>query len=235
MAGQEALDGDESVPDPDFSSAPFSDLYIDSEEENEEVIEGNSPKDDQFLPPPPPPENYEEIAPNPSTDVSAMLEELTERFSTLEEQITSINQWVSEQITIKDFESQRKATEEKLLYRIDRECIRVRKHVELLIQGLGQSVLDCLKRRDQQLDQRIQSLHPSASTPVQHINTNTVRTSLRDQTYSLQSNTLPVMDNSSINPYIPPIKLEFPSFSNSPEEDPILFIERCEEYFNGCT
>lgn len=28
----------------------------------------------------------------------------------------------------------------------------------------------------------------------------------------------------------PPVKLEFPSFSNSEGEDPVTFIERCEEY-----
>lgn len=80
MASQEALDGDESIPELDFSSAPFStcreplrelintfsDLYLDSEEDNEEVVMVNSPRDVQFLPPPPP-EIYEEH--NPSTNI----------------------------------------------------------------------------------------------------------------------------------------------------------------------
>ncbi|GAA6065118.1 uncharacterized protein LOC120462416 [Tachysurus ichikawai] len=232
MASQEALGGDESVPNPDFSSVPFSmpreplrelintfsDLYIDSEGENKDVIGGNLLPGDQVLPPPPPPDNVEENALNTSTDVSAVLERLTERFAALEERLTSISQRVSEQVTITDFESQRKATEDKL-YRIDRECNRVGKYVQLLNQDLGQSVLDCLKRRDHQLEQRLQSLRPSTSTPVQPTNTYTVRASLKDQTYSLPSNTLPVMDNSSVNPYVPPVKLEFPSFSNSSEED----------------
>ncbi|KAL0146609.1 hypothetical protein M9458_057949, partial [Cirrhinus mrigala] len=102
----------------------FSDLYIDSGEENEDLFKRNCPKDDQFLPLPPPPDNYEEVAPNTPTDVATVLEKLTECFSTFEEQITSLNQRVSEQVTITDFEAQRKATEEKLLYRIDRECNR---------------------------------------------------------------------------------------------------------------
>lgn len=158
-----------------------------------------------------------------------MLEQLTERFAKLKERITDISKSMSEQVSFTDFELQRKATEEKLSYRIDHECSRLRKLLELRIQDLGQSVLDCLKRRDQQLDRRLQALQPFISTPIQPMNTNTVTNSLRDQTYSLQSNTLPVMDSS--NQYNPPVKLEFPSFSNSPEEDPILFIERREEYF----
>ncbi|KAL0164007.1 hypothetical protein M9458_039760, partial [Cirrhinus mrigala] len=50
-------------------------------EENEDLFERNCPRDDQFLPLPPPPDT-----------VAAMLEKLTERFSTFEEQITSLNQ-----------------------------------------------------------------------------------------------------------------------------------------------
>ncbi|ROL54895.1 hypothetical protein DPX16_12764 [Anabarilius grahami] len=190
MAIQEALDRDESIPDLDFSSAPFSthreplrelinmfsDLYLDSEEENEEVIMVNSPRDVQFLPPPPP-EIYEEPTHNPFTNISAMLEQLTECFTKLEERITYISKRVSEQDSFTDFESQRKATEEKLSYRIDRECSRLRKLLELRIQDLGQSVLDCLKRRDQQLDHRLQAFRLSISTPIQLMNTNTVTNS----------------------------------------------------------
>lgn len=50
-------------------------------------------------------------------------------------------------------------------YRVQRECAKVKKQLELLVQELGQSVVDCLKRRDRQLEQRFQSLVPSASTP----------------------------------------------------------------------
>ncbi|XP_047663303.1 uncharacterized protein LOC125140072 [Tachysurus fulvidraco] len=35
-------------------------------------------------------------------------------------------------------------------------------------------------------------------------------------------------------PLPPPVKLEFPSFSNGEEEDPVIFLERCEEYFALC-
>ncbi len=32
-------------------------------------------------------------------------------------------------------------------------------------------------------------------------------------------------------PNNPPVKLDFPCFSNRQDEDPILFVECCEEYF----
>ncbi len=32
--------------------------------------------------------------------------------------------------------------------------------------------------------------------------------------------------------YNPPVKLDFPTFSNTQEDDPVVFIERCEEYFD---
>ncbi|KAL0168624.1 hypothetical protein M9458_036846, partial [Cirrhinus mrigala] len=60
-------------------------------EKNEEVLERNCPKNDQFMPLPPPPDNYEENV-LPLKLCYAMLEMLTERFSTLEEQITRLNQ-----------------------------------------------------------------------------------------------------------------------------------------------
>lgn len=31
--------------------------------------------------------------------------------------------------------------------------------------------------------------------------------------------------------YNPPVKLDFPSFSSTQEDDPVVFIEHCEAYF----
>ncbi|KAK3529718.1 hypothetical protein QTP86_000827 [Hemibagrus guttatus] len=50
-------------------------------------------------------------------------------------------------------------------------------------------------------------------------------------TYSLQSS--PVHNPSSLSSvqYNPPVKLDFPSFSTTLDDDPVMFIECCEEYF----
>lgn len=152
-----------------------------------------------------------------------MLEKLTERLTKLEERITDINKWVSEQVSFIDVESQRKATEDKLLYQIDRECSRVRKHLELSIKDLGQSVIDCLKRRDQQLDQRLQAFQPFVSTPIQPMNTSTVHRSPRDQTYSLQSNTQSIMDSSNQYLVLAITRMKILSYSSNDVRSILLF------------
>ncbi len=51
-------------------------------------------------------------------------------------------------------------------YRIQRECEKVKRQLELMIQELGQSVVDCLRRRDHQLDYKFQSRIPTTSTLI---------------------------------------------------------------------
>ncbi len=79
---------------------------------------------------------------------SALIHDLTSRLDTLEENVNNIQQQVKDQISVHECVAMCKSVEEKLLYRVDRECGRVRKHLEVLIQDLGQSMVDCLKRRD---------------------------------------------------------------------------------------
>lgn len=47
----------------------------------------------------------------------------------------------------------------------------------------------------------------------------------------MQSSHLPTQNNQTTVQYNPPVKLDFPSFSSTQEDDPVVFIEHCEEYF----
>ncbi len=47
----------------------------------------------------------------------------------------------------------------------------------------------------------------------------------------MQYSHLPVPESQITMQHNPPVKLDFPSFSNGQDEDPVVFIERCEEYF----
>lgn len=57
--------------------------------------------------------------------------------------------------------------EEKLAYRIERECERIQQKLELSIRDLGKSMVDCLKRQDIETDSKFKSLIPPMSTPIQ--------------------------------------------------------------------
>ncbi len=179
---QTALDEAEAVPGGDFASAPFttrreplrdlintfSDLYIDSDDESV-GIEGNVPEvpdDYHFPPPPPPPEIDHESNKDPSISVVSLIERLTDRFTVIEDQLADFGQRVSTNVPYDEFEKRCKKIEERMSYRIQRECEKVKNQVELLVQELGKSVVDCLKRRDHQLEHRFQSLLPSTSTPI---------------------------------------------------------------------
>lgn len=91
------------------------------------------------------------------------------------------------------------------------ECSQVKDILETKVQELGQAIIDCLKWRDGQLRSLIQSSGGSTSTP--HF-----------------SHTIP--DQSSFWPvhYKTPIKLDFPKFGSLDGEDPITYLERCNEY-----
>ncbi len=249
-SSQTALDEAEAVPDGDFVSAPFttrreplrdlintfSDLYIDSDDESV-GIEDNVPEvpdDYHFPPPPPPPEIDHESNKDPSTSVTSLIERLTDRFTVIEDQLADFGQRVSTNVPYDEFEKRCKKIEERMSYRIQRECEKVKNQVELLVQELGQSVVDCLKRRDHQLEHRFQSLLPSTSTPIAPVPALTVsfpHSKQRNATYSVQSSHLPTQSSQSAVQYNPPVKLDFPTFSSTQEDDPVVFIEHCEEYF----
>ncbi|XP_067301623.1 uncharacterized protein [Pseudorasbora parva] len=252
MADHIAPDEDDSAPRLDFSSEPFtiqreplnelintfSELYIDSEEEGERIRDsipaGDNILNDSDFPPPPSTETDEVPDHNPFSSVTALIERLTERITSLEGRLTECAQGMSDCVPYAEFESKCKASEERIKYYMERECDRTKKQLELSIQDLGKSMIDCLKRRDIQIDQKLSSLVPSMSTPG-HRDPSPLGTypggKSRDQTYSLQYSHLPVSESQSSMQHNPPVKLDFPCFSNNKDEDPVVFIERCEEYF----
>lgn len=52
-----------------------------------------------------------------------------------------------------------KAVEERVTYHLERECERVQKKMELELQDLGKSMVDCLKRQDAQIDHKLKNLY----------------------------------------------------------------------------
>ncbi len=174
MADNNALDEDVSVPRLDFSSEPFttqreplkdlvntfSELYIDSEEE-EERIEDNISVDNL---PPPPLDGDEVPGHNPFTSVTSLIEKLTGRITSLEGRLEECIQGVSNCASHAELEAKCKANEERANYHIARECERTKKQLEVTIQDLGQSMVDCLKQRDLQIDQKIRLFVPAIST-----------------------------------------------------------------------
>lgn len=135
---------DEYEPNPDFTAGPFvtrrdprpvqelihtfSDLYLNSDEDNDSNIH----LDVTFPPPPPPDEVVPEI--HPSTQY---MDSLTNRITTLEGEVQTCTQKVSQCCSHSEFKDQCRMLEEKLNYKIERECERVKKVLELSIADLG--------------------------------------------------------------------------------------------------
>jgi len=119
-------------------------LYLDSDEENERVV--SSVPEDDFLLPPPPLEMDEEADCNLYSSVTS----LNERIAKLEGHMATITQEVAEQVSWDHFAKQCKKMEDKMTYHVQRECERVKLQMEMLVKDLGQTMVDCLKRRDQQ-------------------------------------------------------------------------------------
>lgn len=141
---------------------------------------------------------------------------------------------VSDSFSQSEIENKCRKVEEKLTYRIERECERIQQRLELSIRDLGKSMVDCLKRRDVQLENKLKSLVPPMSTPIQPSPSPYVHPPMQaqNQTYQLQqSHThLSTIGNNTAIHSQPPVKVEFPSFGSSDQSDPVAFIEQCEEY-----
>lgn len=204
----------------------FSDLYITSDEETERA-EDNDPDEELHFPPPPPP-----LIDETNVQSSPVNPMLTARVTSLEAQLTDLENGVSGKVSSVELEKQCRKLEDKMSYLVQRECERVKQQLEMLVKDLGQSMVDCLKRRDWQLEHKFQSMRPPSSTPFVTsqnplANTQNHYAKPSNLTYTEQS----TQSNQSSLQYNPPVKLEFPSFSNSQEDDPVVFVEQCEEYF----
>ncbi|XP_057205890.1 uncharacterized protein LOC130564036 [Triplophysa rosa] len=229
------MDGNEVVPSASFISESFiarrepmrdlintfSDLYIDFDEVSERAMD-NFPEDDLSFPPPPP------LEPSGETEHN-----LNVRITALENQMAEICQMVSEKVSCDELVKQCKKIEDRIAYHVQREDERAKQQVEMLVKDLGQSMLGCLKRRDQQLEQKLQEFKLFSSTPkISKIDplVSDSATPPSNMTYNRPTSHIHNQTNQSAIPYNPPVKLDFPSFSNNLEDDPVSFIERCEEY-----
>ncbi|XP_052475878.1 uncharacterized protein LOC128031594 [Carassius gibelio] len=234
---------DESVPNPDFTAGPFvtrrepvkelintlSELYINSEE------------DDSIADPDPPPHSTTPLLPDEREEadlnlsLQAVIEELKGRVVSLEKCSADCIQKVSQCCSQADLDVQCRSLEEKLAYHIDRECDRVKQIVELSIQDLGKSMVDCLKRRDLQIDNKLRSWVPVTSTPVSISAPEQYSTITRPgvrKTHAIPSSQHLLANTETVPAptYLPPVKVEFPHFGSEGETDPVSFVERCEEY-----
>lgn len=199
----------------------FSDLYIDSDEDHEVGEQGNL--DDINLPPPPP---VEEETPR---EMPETITSLIERTNTLEGQVKDCVEKFGECVTHSEFQTRCQAMKDRILYRVRRECERVENKIEVAMRDLGQSVIDCLKRRNVQLENKLKALVPPTSTPVSS-RSGAVMSKTQDQTYDVSQHQVTFPGNSSLS-YNPPVKLDFPCFGDGQDKDRIVFIEHCEEYF----
>ncbi|XP_039506983.1 uncharacterized protein LOC120462416 [Pimephales promelas] len=204
----------------------FSELYLDSEEEREvfpEQSDEHVVRSVDFPLPPPPPEFYQE-------ELQLDNEQKNQRMSSIEEHLADLEHRVSELVTTESMDTEFKAWEDRINYGFQRELDRVKKQCYTRVDELSQSIVDCLKRRDKQLDQQFKAIKPIMSTPVYSSTATSHKSQTPSQIASVsQDATKQVTYLSSSSP-LPTVKLELPTFSNFDSEDPIDFIDRFEEY-----
>lgn len=78
-----------------------------------------------------------------------------QRITDIEEHLTDIKHRVSDCVIQNTVVDMMKKLEDRINYPIQRETDRIKTQMASRIADLGQSMVDCLKRRDKQLDQRI--------------------------------------------------------------------------------
>jgi len=83
----------------------------------------------------------------------------------------------------------------------------LKKTIEDQLQEMGKTIMDCMKRRDKHLKFSL-CLTPGA--------TSTTTTSLTPMLHQL--------------PYRMAVKIEFPKFGSTGDEDPIAYLEKCAQY-----
>jgi len=135
-------------------------------------------------------------------------------------------------INSEQLEARCRAAEDKLSYQLRRTYERVQKDLELSIKEMGKSMVDCLKWRDAQIDRKIAACTPPASSPVAHVpysHSNITGSQAINRTYQLQGTHIPFSSSTCIS-HRPPVNLEFPRFGVDDSDDPITYIEKCEEY-----
>lgn len=158
------------------------------------------------------------------------MDEITRRITALEEDLHDCVQKVSLCCLNAEFNDQCRFLEERLNYKIERECERVKNILDLSIQDLGKSVVDCLKRRDMQIDAKLKSQAPFRSTPIVPPMFTPILPHHRPFSAQIQPPIPANADSGHVSQYRPPVRVEFPQFGSDEENDPISFIEHCEDY-----
>ncbi len=198
----------------------FSELYLDSEEERDrftdQIGDLNSKPDD--LPPPPPPLEFHEDR------LQFDNEEAAQRMCSIEEHLADLEHRVSDLVTTETMSAKLKACEDRINYCLQRELDRVKQLFHSRIDDMSQSIVDCLKRRDRQLEHQLKAFKPLMSTPV-HASSSAHKmsqTPFKIEPASRNRSKQVTYLSSSPNP---PVKLELPTFSNLDSEDPMDFID----------
>lgn len=111
--------------------------------------------------PPPPDEAVPEIPLS-----TQFMDSLTKRTTTLEGEVQACTQNVSQCCSHSELMDQCRLIEEKLYYKIERECERVKNVIELSISDLGKSMVGCLKRRNAQINSKLKPYAHVMSVPV---------------------------------------------------------------------
>lgn len=214
----------------------FSSLYINDTDHTPPNKENDDDDGGDAFPPPP-----------PGSESLPLIAALYDRYDSLDSRVLSVENGLqscsdvtglsdrmaiiedSLQSNVLSMNRDLKSMEEMLRYHIERECSKVKQSLELSVQDLGKTMVDCLRRRDAKIEAMIRaSMPPITSTPV--------ATHSQDAHFP----NLPLREiskgdfNSSSYPVYhlkPPVKIEFPCFGDKEcEADPISYTEKCEEF-----
>lgn len=108
-----------------------------------------------------------------------------------------------------------KSFEERLTNITEWWCDHFKQVLEEQMQNMGKAMMDCLKRRDNQLKSMICSVPNAVSTPMAR------------QAFATS---FPSGQVTSMTHPMSAVKLEFPIFGHREGEDPITYLEMCDEY-----
>ncbi|XP_073731162.1 retrovirus-related Pol polyprotein from transposon opus [Misgurnus anguillicaudatus] len=204
----------------------FNELYIDSEEEQESETMSNEQVIDPIanpvdLPLPPPPLEFHEDG-LPSNNENQRMSSIEEHLADIEHRI--VNLATSEMVS-ENFQK----FEERFNYGLQRELDRVKQMFQSKLEDLNRSFVDCLKRRDKQIEQKFKTVESFIPKPL-HTSTTTTHKMYQTSPDSVAQKSLGPVPYAPFPCSNPPIKIELPTFSNLDSEDPVEFIDRFEEY-----